>query len=96
MSGRRMAVTTLAMGLVALALGALGPDVAALQAAVVHPQRVADTTGPDAVVSDATLVLSELVTNAVIHAATDVHVSVELRDDKECFAANRKARWFGL
>jgi anti-sigma regulatory factor (Ser/Thr protein kinase) len=43
---------------------------------------IADTTAlPDALVSDATLVLSELVTNAVIHAATDVHVSIELRDD---------------
>ena len=42
---------------------------------------IADATAlPDALVGDATLVLSELVTNAVIHAATDVHVSVELRD----------------
>jgi anti-sigma regulatory factor (Ser/Thr protein kinase) len=43
---------------------------------------IADTTAlPAALVGDATLVLSELVTNAVIHAATDVHVCVELRDD---------------
>ena len=43
---------------------------------------IADTTAlPDGLVSDATLVLSELVTNAVIHAATDVHVSIELHDD---------------
>jgi len=39
------------------------------------------TTLPDELVSDATLVLSELVTNAVRHAATDVHVSIELHDD---------------
>jgi anti-sigma regulatory factor (Ser/Thr protein kinase) len=43
---------------------------------------IADTTTlPAEVVSDAALVLSELVTNAVLHAATDVHVSMELRDD---------------
>jgi anti-sigma regulatory factor (Ser/Thr protein kinase) len=45
-------------------------------------RTIADTTAlPAAMVSDATLVLSELVTNAVLHAATDVHVSMELRDD---------------
>jgi anti-sigma regulatory factor (Ser/Thr protein kinase) len=43
---------------------------------------IADTTAlPAGLVSDATLVLSELVTNAVVHAATDVHVSIELHDD---------------
>jgi anti-sigma regulatory factor (Ser/Thr protein kinase) len=41
----------------------------------------ATTALPAGLVSDATLVLSELVTNAVIHAATDVHVSIELHDD---------------
>jgi anti-sigma regulatory factor (Ser/Thr protein kinase) len=41
----------------------------------------ATTALPAGLVSDATLVLSELVTNAVVHAATDVHVSIELYDD---------------
>jgi anti-sigma regulatory factor (Ser/Thr protein kinase) len=42
---------------------------------------IADTTTlPAELVSDATLVLSELVTNAVIHAATDVHVYIEVHD----------------
>ncbi|WP_448627051.1 LysM peptidoglycan-binding domain-containing protein [Geodermatophilus sp. URMC 64] len=50
MSGRRWAATTLAMGLVGLALWALSPDVAALQEAVTHPQRASDAAGPDAVV----------------------------------------------
>jgi hypothetical protein len=38
------------MGLIAGALWALGPDGAALQAAVSHPQRTSDVAGPDAVV----------------------------------------------
>ena len=42
---------------------------------------IAETTAlPGPLVDDATLVLSELVTNAVLHAATDVHVSIELHD----------------
>jgi anti-sigma regulatory factor (Ser/Thr protein kinase) len=43
---------------------------------------IAETTAlPHGLVRDATLVLSELVTNAVLHAATDVHVSIELHND---------------
>jgi anti-sigma regulatory factor (Ser/Thr protein kinase) len=42
---------------------------------------IADTAAlPEELVSDATLVLSELVTNAVIHAATDVHVDIRFHD----------------
>src|SRR5215212_2782936 len=43
---------------------------------------IAETTAlPGPLLEDATPVLSELVTNAVLHAATDVHVSIELQDD---------------
>src|SRR4051794_24606620 len=49
MSTRRLVVTTLAMALVGVLLGYVGPDVAALRAALAHPQRVADTSGPDTV-----------------------------------------------
>jgi hypothetical protein len=50
MSTRRLLVTVLAMALVGVLLAALGPDAAALRGALVHPQRVADTAGPDVVV----------------------------------------------
>src|SRR4051794_24243755 len=50
MSGRRLAATTLAMGVIALAFGALSPYGASLQAAISHPQQMADAEGPDAVV----------------------------------------------
>src|SRR3954454_6312260 len=50
MSGRRLAATTLAMGVIARAFGALSPDGASLQAAISHPQQMADAEGPDAVV----------------------------------------------
>src|SRR3954454_20420891 len=50
MSTRRLLVTGLAMALVGVLLAALGPDAAGLREALVHPQRVADTGGPDVVV----------------------------------------------
>jgi hypothetical protein len=50
MSTRRLVVTTLAMALIGVLLGFLGPDAAALREALTHPQRVADAAGPDTVV----------------------------------------------
>jgi nucleoid-associated protein YgaU len=50
MSTRRLAVTTLAMALIGVLLGLLGPDVAGLREALTHPQSVADAGGPDTVV----------------------------------------------
>jgi hypothetical protein len=50
MSTRRLVVTTLAMALVGLLLGHLGPDVVSLRQALAHPQHVADAAGPDVVV----------------------------------------------
>ncbi|NYJ04589.1 LysM peptidoglycan-binding domain-containing protein [Petropleomorpha daqingensis] len=50
MSTRRLGVTTLGMALVGVVLAHLGPDETALRAALAHPQRVADTAGPDTVV----------------------------------------------
>ena len=50
MSTRRLVVTALAMAVVGVFLTHLGPDPAALQAALTHPQRIVDASGPDAVV----------------------------------------------
>src|SRR3954452_21167058 len=50
MSTRRLLVTALAMALIGVFLGQLGPDGAALREAFAHPQRVADAAGPDTVV----------------------------------------------
>src|SRR3954451_8839143 len=50
MSTRRLLVTTLAMALVGVVLGHLGPDATALREAFADPQRVSDAAGPDTVV----------------------------------------------
>src|SRR3954451_15943038 len=50
MSTRRLLVTTLAMALVGVVLGHLGPDATALREAFADPQRVSDASGPDTVV----------------------------------------------
>jgi nucleoid-associated protein YgaU len=50
MSGRRLALTTLAMAVSAFTLAALSPGLSALGAAVGRPQQLADAAGPDAVV----------------------------------------------
>src|SRR4051794_953035 len=50
MSTRRLLVTTLAMALVGVVLGHLGPDATALREAFADPQRVCDAAGPDTVV----------------------------------------------
>jgi len=41
---------------------------------------------PDDVVDDAVLITTELVTNAIVHAATTFHVVVELRGSLLCIA----------
>jgi hypothetical protein len=50
MSTRRLVGTTLGMALAGVLLAHLGPDLAGLRAALAHPQHVADTDRPDAVV----------------------------------------------
>src|SRR4051794_29669169 len=50
MSTRRLVVTALAMALIGVLLGHLGPEVTGLREALAHPQRVADAGGPDTVV----------------------------------------------
>src|SRR3954447_12299277 len=50
MSTRRLASTVLAMAAVGMLLRALGPDVATVREAVLSPQRLADTAGPDVLV----------------------------------------------
>jgi nucleoid-associated protein YgaU len=56
MSGRRLAVATATMALIALVLAALTPDLPVMAGALGSPQRTADTVGPDAlVVSSASL-----------------------------------------
>src|SRR3954464_7704657 len=50
MSTRRLATTVLAMAAVGMLLRALGPDVATVREAVLSPQRLADTAGPDVLV----------------------------------------------
>jgi hypothetical protein len=53
MSVLRLAGTTAAMSLVAVALAALTPEVSVMAAALADAQRTADTAGPDALVSSA-------------------------------------------
>jgi nucleoid-associated protein YgaU len=50
MSLRRLTLTTVCMGLAAVALAALTPAVADMAGAVSSPQRTADTMGPDSLV----------------------------------------------
>jgi nucleoid-associated protein YgaU len=50
MSGRRLAVATATMALIALVLAALTPDLPVMAGALGSPQRTADTVGPEALV----------------------------------------------
>jgi nucleoid-associated protein YgaU len=50
MSGRRLAVATATMALIALVLAALTPDLPVMAGALGSPQRTADTVGTDALV----------------------------------------------
>jgi hypothetical protein len=50
MSLRRLLLTTVGMGLVAVALAELSPTVADMAGALSSPQRTADTVGPDTLV----------------------------------------------
>lgn len=58
MSLRRLAATLAAMALIAAALRAVAPDPGAALAALAHPQRLADASGPDALVLTVTTVLA--------------------------------------
>src|SRR3954469_782654 len=53
MSIRRLVVTTIAMGAIALVLGALTPAFPAMTEAVAHAQRTVDTQGVDVLISSA-------------------------------------------